>query len=226
MKPIVTEEELKSLKLFSYYLQSHGIKSGSVTINFQECNVDYIDSFYGIDGGRAETYDAINKVFESIIENNNFEDYMEDCENYANITFNIDCVERTLEAEIHETVRGTNEMSDSVVVDELDNSLKKEFNKFFKSMEEQGDSPTATVYFNGGGDSGDIDGHTSDGIPLTRTIESYFYDWLESFYGGWEINEGSQGRFIIDSQERMLYLEFEENTEENEERDIDFQIKF
>jgi hypothetical protein len=224
MNPIVTKEQLKSLKLLSYYLQTYGMKYASVDIYVEYCTISYIGDFYG--DSRAEAYDAIREVFEAIIENNKLTEFIEDCENYATIQFNIDCVERTLEVELYETVSSYNEMSDSLEVDELPEELKQEFNKFFESMNDRGDSPTATVHFNGGGDSGDIDGHTSDGLPITRDIEDYLYHWLETFYGGWEINEGSQGRFIIDSQERMLYLDFEENTQDSVDRDIDFQIKF
>ena len=40
------------------------------------------------------------------------------------------------------------------------------------------------------------------------------YRALENNYGGWEINEGSQGKFIINSEEKTVYLEFSYNTED------------
>jgi len=113
-------------------------------------------------------------------------------------------------------------MSDSKEFDELDKSMITSLEKMF----EESDSPTFEVAFYGGGDSGDIESRTSNGLDIDRNIENLLYSWLESFYGGWEINEGSQGRFIFEYDNKIIYLEFEENTQENEERDIDFQIKF
>jgi len=220
--PIVTEEELKSLKLFSYYVQSHGIKSGNIDVTIQDCEINWISELYGDDGGRTEMYAAIEEVITNILERNEIFNYLDDCDNYAVARINIDCIEKTLEIELSETVRGSNEMSDSKEFDELDKSMITSLEKMF----EESDSPTFEVAFYGGGDSGDIESRTSNGVDVDRNIENLLYKWLESFYGGWEINEGSQGRFIFEYENKIIYLEFEENTEENEERDIDFQIKF
>lgn len=38
---------------------------------------------------------------------------------------------------------------------------------------------------------------------------------VENHFGGWEINEGSQGRFVFNADDGNLELEFEENTEES-----------
>jgi hypothetical protein len=75
------------------------------------------------------------------------------------------------------------------------------------------------VYFNGGGDSGEIESSMSfqgGSINLPRGIEGSLYGWLESFYGGWEINEGSQGHFSFDFDEGTVQLFFEENYEESD----------
>ena len=120
MTPVVTEEELKSLKLFSYYLQSHGIKKAEMQVYIEDCGVGYMpDNAYG-DGGHAELYDAIRKTLEDILENNELHSQGSDCENRGNLNFFIDCVERTLEAEYDEYVQGTNEMSDSKYIDDDD----------------------------------------------------------------------------------------------------------
>lgn len=220
--PIVTEEELKSLKLFSYYVQSHAIKSGHIDVTIQDCEIEWISELYGDDGGRAEMYAAIDEVITNILERNEIFNYLDDCGNYAVATINIDCIERTLEIELSETVSGYNEMLDNKEFDELDESMITSLEKMF----EKSDSPTFEVAFYGSGDSGDIESRTSNGVDVERNIENLLYEWLESFYGGWEINEGSQGKFIFEYENKIIYLEFVENTEENEERDIDFQIKF
>ncbi len=224
MTPVVTEEQLKSLKLFSYYLQSHGIKKAEMQVNIEYCGVGYMpDNAYG-DGGHAELYDAIRKTLEDIIENNELHSQGNDCENIGNLTLFIDCVERTLEAEYDEYVIGTNEMSDSKYIDDddLDGDEKKAIDSFFNEISKDGDK----IYFNGGGDSGEIDSTTHNGVNVPNDVLNFLYSWLENFYGGWEINEGSQGSFNFDPSERAVFLDFGENTEETVSADIDFQIKF
>ena len=227
MAPVVTEEQLKSLKLFSYYLQSHGIKTAVIEYYLEYCQVDYSsNTAHSRDGSSAELYDAIEKTLLDIIEANNLAD-MDDCDNRGALTFHIDCEERTLEAEVYETVYGTRDMSDSIEVNELkDLEDKITLESLFSKIKEEGKPSTTRVYFNGSGDSGDIDGHTQDGTALPNDVLHYFYRWLENFYGGWEINEGSQGYFAIDTDESTIFLDFQENTEENQQHDIDFQIKF
>ena len=86
----------------------------------------------------------------------------------------------------------------------------------FSKIKEEGKPSTTRVYFNGSGDSGDIDGHTQDGTALPNDVLHYFYRWLENFYGGWEVNEGSHGRFNFNFDEKKIYLDFNEHTDETE----------
>ena len=73
-----------------------------------------------------------------------------------------------------------------------------------------------TVSYNGGGDSGYIESsfdETSDAIP--SSIEDWMYSQLERHFGGWEINEGSDGRFIFNFNNSTVELEHTYNTEES-----------
>jgi hypothetical protein len=73
------------------------------------------------------------------------------------------------------------------------------------------------VEYNGGGDSGYIEGNfepTNEGIPAR--IEDWCYEQLERNFGGWEINEGSQGRFIFDFNKLTCVLEHVYNVEESQ----------
>jgi len=38
----LTPEQIKTLQLFSYYVQSHGASEITIDINLQDCNVEYI----------------------------------------------------------------------------------------------------------------------------------------------------------------------------------------
>ena len=71
------------------------------------------------------------------------------------------------------------------------------------------------ITYNGGGDSGYIEGtyKTDDGKmgSVPGFLEDISYDLLEDF-GGWEINEGSQGTITINPN--SIYVAHEWNTEE------------
>jgi hypothetical protein len=74
-----------------------------------------------------------------------------------------------------------------------------------------------TLPYNGGGDSGYIESSfepTGDAVPAS--IENWCYSELESHFGGWEINEGSDGVFIFNFNDSTVTLEHTYNTEENQ----------
>lgn len=60
------------------------------------------------------------------------------------------------------------------------------------------------VSYSGGGDDGyiDDDGYDDEGnqYRLSDDLENYLYSKLNNSFGGWEINEGSSGKFIINRQ--------------------------
>jgi len=83
---------------------------------------------------------------------------------------------------------------------------------------------SATVSYEGGGDSGYINStyeseKGSGDVPAT--IEDICYSLLEE-YGGWEINEGSQGTIVFTKDE--IEVNHEWNTEEDDSNEIDIEI--
>ena len=100
----------------------------------------------------------------------------------------------------------------------------------FKSMESSLEDSEFQQYihipFEGGGDSGYIDDSVTlnDGtrFEISGTLSDILYEMLP---GGWEINEGSQGRFTIDLEEKTIELEYTENiyeTQSNTVMELDF----
>ena len=69
--------------------------------------------------------------------------------------------------------------------------------------------------YNGSGDSGYIESSFEDGNSVPSTIEDWCYNQLESHFGGWEINEGSDGEFIFDFNKMTIDLNHTMNIEEN-----------
>lgn len=73
-----------------------------------------------------------------------------------------------------------------------------------------------TLRYNGSGDSGYIESSFEEnGDSVPSTIEDWCYNQLESHFGGWEINEGSDGEFIFDFNNMTIELNHTYNTEEN-----------
>jgi hypothetical protein len=71
------------------------------------------------------------------------------------------------------------------------------------------------VSYSGGGDDGYIedDGYDDDGNQhrLSEDLEEFLYEKLNGNFGGWEINEGSSGKFIIQRETVEIEHEWYEN---------------
>ena len=83
---------------------------------------------------------------------------------------------------------------------------------------------STTISYNGSGDSGYIEGtyeseKGSGDVPAA--IEDICYKILEE-YGGWEINEGSQGKIVFTKDE--IDVQHQWNTEEDDSNEIDIEI--
>lgn len=91
-------------------------------------------------------------------------------------------------------------------------------------LEEEGIEPEDRgmlhLDYNGGGDSGYINHEFSNGQTVPSEFESRCYEELEESFGGWEIDAGSQGVFVIDFNERTIIIEHGENTETSEEIEL------
>ena len=104
---------------------------------------------------------------------------------------------------------------------EFDSEKDKEmFDRWIETVMSDIEVPSDGILripYNGGGDSGYIESSfdpTGDTVP--DEIENWCYSQLENAFGGWEINEGSDGVFIFDFNNSTITLEHTYNTEENQ----------
>jgi hypothetical protein len=232
MQPEITEDQLKSLKLFAIYCQGYGADEVNHTIYTMNCEEDWRDdSFYPTNGvSSIEGYDRINEVLDQIIDQNElFENSVTDCENRGQLVFNIDCKERTLTINAWEWQYGYNESSESWTLEELKKDDENYYNEVVQVFEMLGDDRTASVSFEGSGDSGsldnymDIEGQSED---ISAGLEDLLYKLLSNHYDGWENNEGGRGDFIFNPSDGEIQLQFLENTEEEVSVPLNFTIKF
>jgi hypothetical protein len=123
------------------------------------------------------------------------------------------------------TSYGTSDSGYEVYIDdyEEDDGMYSTFMEVRKFLEHEG-LEDMTISYNGGGDSGYIESdYTSKNKngQIDEDIEHICYDLLEE-YGGWEINEGSQGNIVFTKDE--ISVNHEWNTEDDDSNEIDIEI--
>jgi hypothetical protein len=187
---------------------------------------------FGSDGTRIDLYDAISDTLKNILDENEVYQETSDCDNRGTIKINIDCKERKLFLNAWQWQYSTLESQSETTLEEIkedNNELYELIITLFDQLHEKNVSE-GYVDFSGGGDSGDCNGFAygdfQGQINLDDKIVDFMYGQLESHMGGWEINEGSQGRFVFNNESKDIILEFQENQEEEVPVPVDFLIKF
>ena len=209
----LTPEQIKTLQLFSYYVQSHGAGEITIDISLQDCNVEYIPDFGFGDNTRIDLYDSITELIEEL---SSLPDLYFDatCQDYGSLIWNIDCKERKVKVTLYENSLSSNEITNSLPFDNIPSNLLEHLDDFINTLPND-EINEYTIYFNGGGDSGYIDDFlTETNTPIPNHVSDILYELLNNTLGGWEINEGSQGKFILHLDEKVIDLYVEENISE------------
>lgn len=221
----------KTLKLFSYYVQSHGHTETNKTCWISDCQIDDLnDQWISSTGRFFDSYDAIDSVINQIIEDNELSSkYFSDCDNSGELDINIDAVECKILITLNEKVFGESESGTEYDLNDFkDNEGVVKFMKLLTEF----NIPIAYVEFNGGGDSGDIETSVYDenngllDVNYDNDVENFLYESLGNFYSGWEINEGSHGKFVFYPIDNIIQLEFSEHTEDFVDRGKVFYSEF
>lgn len=227
MAEILTPEEKKYLNRTCNYLASMGMTEGTISIELEndqgdlsqdDINWEYVQHFennYRADlpGGLRP---ILQKVMNYIIDKDIFESPDIDAMSYQMISIEIDCERKELTV-THDYSYYSRDDGHSIEYDSDED--KARFDKWMEEDLQDVEVPSEgilTLSYNGGGDSGYIESsfdETSDGVPAS--IEDWCYKKLEDQFGGWEINEGSDGRFIFNFNNSTVNLEHTFNTEEH-----------
>jgi len=231
----LTEKQIQDLKKYSKLLNSLNMEDG-VTWYYQ-CYDGEFESLYGPIYGARNVGDelsflpaSIEEFFETIRDNfdtgNFYNDYY-DNEN-GSLTFTIFAERNEIDV-----------MYDYNEINTEDSQIEKEFS-YFSNMTPgwRGDDREAKkltdpaiveqlkyVYgescsctYDGGGDSGWVNDEVrcSKGrLKLNEQLERICYDLLDLYYGGWEINEGSNGSIDFNFEDQTVELSHNQNVEEN-----------
>jgi hypothetical protein len=233
MQPQVTEEQLKSLKLFALYLNSYGAETATKDYYIEYCQIEYEDDYFQSPDTSIsiETYDKIDEVLKEILETNQLIDNATtDCDLRGQLEIEINCIERTLTATASQWVFESNGFDFSKSLEEISKDYSEEtYNEVLRLFEQIGENGEGEARFQGGGDSGYLDSDmningSSENIPTL--IEDMLYKWLEETDVDWYNNEGGQGSFIFSPKDSEIYLNLEQNYEENVNVPLDFKIHF
>ena len=223
---MITPEEKKAFKYLKKYSLSLGIDEVEFSFEYEyNPDTDVDVDFFTSTSGRGYYNENIQvpqaiavKIFEFY--NRELKDKIEDVwQNfpgddefsqggmYLKFNFGISEVSATLWADFY------GEGDEDVEEWEVDGDMRlAECIDDLKSMDEE--ITEATLDFSGGGDSGYIQDDMTTNLLSTdsapESCKDYMYDKLP---GGWEINEGSQGKGVFDINKGTFTLYYTENIE-------------
>jgi len=215
---ILTPEEKKYLGKIARYLSSLGMRFGEINFEMEtddeEISYDpndfptYFDNNYN-----AEIPDGLVPILKRII------DYFDDADLYSNLPDGSDIDYQRFEITIDGVKREISLTHIYSYFSEGD-SQGVEYDDMIEEWEEKGvfddvsipEDGYLVLKYNGGGDSGYIESDFENGEPAPGAVEEWCYQQLEDNFGGWEINEGSQGEFQFDFNEKTVVLAHTYNT--------------
>jgi hypothetical protein len=228
MENILTTDEKKYLNRVCNYLGSLGMKDGLIEFELeseayafsaQEVQWKYITHF-------ANNYSAdipdglipiLKKLINHVDEDNLFTVPDVDMMNYQKLEINIDVDDKEISISHYWGYydRGNENVIDFDSTDDKERFKEWDNEGLFSDVEVPNDG-ILELQYNGSGDSGYIESSfepTNDAVPAH--IEDWCYRVLEDNFGGWEINEGSDGKFVFNFNDGTVTLYHTMNVEED-----------
>ena len=209
---ILTPEEKKYLGRVSRYLASMGMKYGDINFEMEPDDEEISYSEYGFpthfdNNYYAEIPDGLVPILKKII------DYVDDDGLYSNLPDGSDIDYQRFEITIS-GVKKEIALTHIYSYYSEGDSTGIEYDDMIEEWEEKGvfddtsipEDGRLILRYNGGGDSGYIESDFENGEPSPGAVEEWCYQQLEENFGGWEINEGSQGEFQFDFNEKTVIL--------------------
>jgi len=227
MKSLLNEEEKKYLRAISNYLNSLGMQQGTIDFEvdygdlFRPSEIDWEQIGYFSNNYRASIPDKLIPILQKVmmLTSDRFDAPTEDSINWENVSIDIDTEEKVLRINHNWTYTTQGEPR----VTDWDYTENEDVDKMFKDLEDIEDignderGKILVLKYDGGGDSGYVEDRFEDEIfSIPAGIEDWCYNKLEDLHGGWEINEGSNGFFEFDLDNKNITLYHTENYNEDE----------
>lgn len=209
----LSPEERKAIKQYFVFIKSNGADTASIDVNFEYGDPAYISGIIGDNGRAIPLFSPVQPIIDKIIDKvdtDEFEDNFHNGENdveFFSVDIIFDATDKKIIVECNYSTPDEEEAFDESEINDMD---------IFKEYTDRGVSEIICTY-NGGGDSGYVDGDMSVDGERENTpafLEDMCYDALSGF-GGWEINEGSQGNIVFNLVDKTITVNHSWNTEEH-----------
>jgi hypothetical protein len=224
---ILTPEEKKYLGKVSRYLASLGMTYGDIQFEMEpdDEEISYRENYFPThfeNNYTAEIPDGLVPILKKIIS------YVDDDELYSELPHDGYIDYQGFEITI-DSVKKEISLTHTYSYQTEGGSQGVEYDDMIEEWEEKGvfddieipEDNYLVLKYNGGGDSGYIESHFDSGArnpygePVPTEVENWCYQQLEENFAGWEINEGSQGEFQFDFNEKTVILSHTYNIEES-----------
>ena len=200
----LSPEEIKAVKQFFVYIKSNGADTASIDANLEWGNQSYIGRMYGDNGRVIPKFPPVEPIIEKILDKIDTDDFESNFHDYDVEFFIVDVIfdvtTKKIIVECNYSTPDEEEAFDESEINDMD---------IFKEYTDRGVSEIICSY-NGGGDSGYVDGEREN---TPAFLEDMCYDVLSNF-GGWEINEGSQGNIVFNLRDKTITVNHAWNIEE------------
>jgi hypothetical protein len=218
---ILTPEEKKYLGKVSRYLASLGMTYGDIIFEMEpdDEEISYRENYFPThfeNNYTAEIPDGLVPILKKIISYVDDDELYSELPNDGNIDYQrfeitIDSVKR----EISLTHMYSYQIEGGSEGVEYDDMIEEWEEKGVFDDTEIPEDNYLVLKYNGGGDSGYLESDFENRTPVPTEVENWCYQQLEENFGGWEINEGSQGEFQFDFNEKTVILSHTYNIEES-----------
>jgi hypothetical protein len=219
---ILTPEEKKYLGKVSRYLSSLGMSYGEIQFEMEpdDDEISYRENYFPThfeNNYNAEIPDGLVPILKKII------GYVDDDGLYRDLHDDDYIDYQRFDITIYTGEKKEISLTHSYSFQTEGESEGGEYDDMIEEWEEKGvfndteipEDNYLVLKYNGGGDSGYIESNFESGQPVPTEVEEWCYQQLEENFGGWEINEGSQGEFQFDFNEKTVILSHTYNIEES-----------
>lgn len=204
-------DNLHNFKLLHFYLKSEGQDKITQDFYIQSGSVDYYYQPFG--NTPLKLPKRLEEFYDKLVTLVTEEDFEIDYDNYHTIEVRYTVENNTLTIKDIEHITVTRDSGASTDVD------SPELLDILKLWSDEGFS-VVKVDFSGGGDNGYIDSEgyndIESRIEIPAALDDFLYEMLGRNFGGWEINEGSQGTFEIYTENNEINLLIGVNEEDTE----------
>jgi len=218
---ILTPEEKNYIGKVSRYLRSMGMSYGEIQFEMEPDQevIDYSPNNFPThfeNNYNAEIPDGLVPILKKII------GYVDDDGLYSEVPYDGYLIYQRFDITIN-AMSGEISLTHSYSYQIEGGSQGIEYDDMIEEWEEKGvfddteipEDNYLVLKYNGGGDSGYIESNFESGQSVPTEVEEWCYQQLEENFGGWEINEGSQGEFQFDFNEKTVILSHAYNIEES-----------